>query len=89
MATFEHSRCAPGEKGLGSNPCVNKQDCKYFNVLTTDQQLSTHLHIRREKKSDEKSAAASLSLVDAGSDLILGQVNSKVSGKYQKLCQTR
>ena len=66
------------EKGKGSDPCVNKQDCKYCNMLMCDQltQLSTPTY----KKSEMKHVA-SPSLVDAGSVLILGQVISKVSGK--------
>ena len=74
-ATFDqHSRCACcKEKGQGYDPCVNKQDCKYCNMLASDQisQLSTPTYKAGKYKKSEK-LVTSPSPIDTGSGLILG-----------------
>ena len=69
MATFDqHSRSAHcREKEQRSDFCVYKQDCKWCNMLMSDQiaQVSTNIYkIKLEKKSEE--LVASPYKVDAG-----------------------
>ena len=67
MATLDQHACCR-EKGQGSDLCVDKQDCMYYNILMANcilAQLSTATYkVKEDKKS--KKLVASPFLVDAG-----------------------
>ena len=58
MATFDlPTKCACcHDKGIGTDPCVSKNDCKYYKSLTSDQrwQLPTLSYKVRKSKNKEK-----------------------------------
>ena len=86
MASFDsHSFCARcREKGKGSDPCVNHNDCNSCSILTEDQrlQLSTPSYRLKKEKGDLKKTpdtpkqdSSSSSLMDPSSVTVVGAVD--------------
>ena len=77
MALFDsHSKCVRcHEKGLGTDPCVEKMDCEICYSFTSEQkeQLATPTY-RTQKEHQKK--ASSPPLVDPPDVTVLGQVES-------------
>ena len=102
MASFDsHNLCARcREKGKGTDPCINKNDCNSCNLLTEEQrlQLSTPSYrLKKEKRNLKKSDtpkqdSSSSSLIDPYSVTVVGAVDAQgilqspgsSSGKAQK-----
>ena len=102
MASFDsHNFCARcREKGKGTDPCINKNDCNSCNLLTEEQrlQLSTPSYRLKKEKRDLKKSdtpkqdSSSSSLIDPYSVTVVGAVDAQgtlqspgsSSGKAQK-----
>ena len=88
MASFEsHCFCARcREKGKGTDPCINHNDCQACNSLTEEQrvQLSTPSYRLKKEKHDLKKSSDtpikesdSSTLIDPSSVMVVGAVNGQ------------
>ena len=85
MALFDsHTKCPRcREKGVGTDPCVDKKPCEIYDSFTTEQkkQLATPTY-RARKVHQKKTSSLSppppppSTLVDPASVTVLGQVES-------------
>ena len=84
MALFDnHKKCARcGDKGVGDDPCVKKQNCQICKAFTPAQiqQLATPTYKARkervEQKKSEDKGSMTPTLMDPSDVTLLGRVSS-------------